>query len=442
VISFIAIALLTIFYLKNTLNNQQEINWSAFQQDVKQSIAEGKEVSALSIENSLRAYNLSTQVDEYILVDHHLLSDPTKMVDYNYTLQDITRWDGNMYSTHTIIPLSFQNKSILVRLKDQGSNIQAILARFSATLLNVYMFLFIFSASLSIGLSNSITRPLEILAQNVRRLKLGKSQKPINTTTNDEIGTLISDYNSTVRKLEDSAKLIAITEREGAFREMAKQIAHEIKNPLTPMKLNIQHLEYMSKNADNDALKGMVKNVSHTLLEQIESLAKIATEFSTFAKFPQPDNQRVVLNEVIATAHDLFRKRDDILINLYVPIDDIYVFADKSFLLRVFNNLLKNAIQAIPKDRKGFIDIHLVTEDQKAVVSIRDNGSGISPEMQEKVFLPNFTTKSSGTGLGLAISTNIIESVGGRIYFETVLNKGTTFFVELPVLQEEREQHL
>jgi nitrogen fixation/metabolism regulation signal transduction histidine kinase len=236
-------------------------------------------------------------------------------------------------------------------------------------------------------------------------------------------------------KLDESADLLALTEREMAWREMAKQVAHEIKNPLTPMRLSIQHLQHAMQNADPIESRQLVQRVGITLIEQIDNLSRIAAEFSTFAKMPKPQNEKIILNDLVASVHDLFKKRDDMDFNLYVPIDEIYVNADKSHLLRVLNNLIKNAIQAIPASRKGVIDIKLEKKGERAVLQVKDNGKGISKEMREKVFYPNFTTKTSGTGLGLAISKNIIESFGGRIYFETEENVGTTFYFELPLMK-------
>ncbi len=305
-------------------------------------------------------------------------------------------------------------------------------------MLNGYVLLLITLGSLSLWFAGQITKPIQVLGDNLKNLKSGKVQKLMSSwAKEDELGALIQDYNNTVNNLEESAKLLAITERESAWREMAKQVAHEIKNPLTPMKLSIQHLQMVSNRVENEEIKKKIHRVCNTLIEQIEGLANIAGEFSSFAHFPKPQNQSIVLNEVIATAHDLFRKRDDMTINLYVPIDDIIVFADKNALLRLFNNLLKNAIQSIPVGRKGRINISLETKDRYALIKIEDNGCGIPDDMYDKIFKPNFTTKSSGTGLGLAISTNVIQSLNGRIYFETKLNEGTAFFVEIPLMHKE-----
>ncbi|NND32615.1 MAG: GHKL domain-containing protein [Saprospiraceae bacterium] len=306
---------------------------------------------------------------------------------------------------------------------------------FMGTLLNVYVFLLLIAGAFALAVANSITRPMTVLGQKLKEFKLGKSNEPLEWKTKDELGILIQEYNQMIVKLDESADLLALTEREVAWREMAKQVAHEIKNPLTPMRLSIQHLQHAMQNADPIESRQLVQRVGMTLIEQIDNLSKIAAEFSTFAKMPKPQYERIILNDLVASVHDLFKKRDDMDFNLYVPIDEIYVNADKSHLLRVLNNLIKNAIQAIPGSRRGVIDIRLEIKVDRAVIQVCDNGKGISREMREKVFYPNFTTKTSGTGLGLAISKNIIESFGGRIYFETEEGVGTKFYFELPLLK-------
>jgi len=209
-------------------------------------------------------------------------------------------------------------------------------------------------------------------------------------------------------------------------------VAHEIKNPLTPMKLSIQYLQNAVSRGDDADLPSMIKRVSKTLIEQIDNLTNIASEFSSYAKMPTALNEVFVINDIVASVHDLFRKREDMDIQLQVPINDLFVFADKSQVIRVLNNIVKNAIQSIPKTRRGLIHIKLTSTDELIIISINDNGVGIDEHMREKVFYPNFTTKSSGMGLGLAICSDIIQSFDGRIYFETEKGVGTTFIIELP----------
>lgn len=200
------------------------------------------------------------------------------------------------------------------------------------------------------------------------------------------------------------------------------------------MKLSIQYLQQHIRSGADD-VKEMAQKVSLTLIEQIDNLTKIATEFSNFAKMPTAENEKIVLNEIVSSVHDLFRKRDDIDILLSVPIDELFVFADKNQIIRVLNNLINNAIQAIPESKRGHIDIQLDANSKNAIIMVRDNGTGIPEDLQSKVFLPNFTSKSSGTGLGLAMCQQIIESANGRIYFKTIPGVGTSFYIELPLMR-------
>ncbi len=305
---------------------------------------------------------------------------------------------------------------------------------FMSTLLNVYVFLLLIAGGLAIVIANAITKALSQLRENLGSLQLGGNQTLV-YKRKDEIGELVDAYNVAVKKIEESSRLLAQSERDHAWREMAKQIAHEIKNPLTPMKLSIQYLLHAYQSNPKDA-EPLLKRVTKTLIEQIDALAQIANEFSNFAKLPEPENSEFSINDLSASVHHLFaNERTDMDISINLPDQDFEVIADRNHLTRVLNNLFKNAIQAIPDERKGIINLSLYEENGKAIVRIKDNGSGISPEIQKKVFIPNFSTKSSGTGLGLAICKSIVQSFNGDIYFETEGGQGTIFYVELPLMK-------
>ena len=319
-----------------------------------------------------------------------------------------------------------------VPYSNQQRTLQNDVLNFMGNLVNVYVFLLILAGGSSVWVAETITKPITAIGENLKELILGKSNEPLQWRTNDEIGALVTEYNRMIVKLEHSANLLARSEREGAWREMAKQVAHEIKNPLTPMKLSIQYLQHAFK-SNPDNIEPLLKRVSTTLIEQIDSLAQIASEFSNFAKMPRANNQQIVLNDLVESVYDLFKESKNTDIELSLPDRDFYVFADRNHLVRVFNNMIKNAVEAIPDTRRGKILVALLEVEGKAMVKVQDNGVGIPEDKREKVFVPNFTTKNSGTGLGLAISKNIIESVSGKIYFETEKDVGTTFFVELPI---------
>lgn len=302
---------------------------------------------------------------------------------------------------------------------------------FLVNLMNAYVFLLICAAILAYLIANSITRPLRFISEKLRMLNLYKKNEHIEWHSKDEIGVLIAEYNKMITELENSAQKLAKNERESAWREMARQIAHEIKNPLTPMKLSIQYLQ-RAIDEDNPNVRELAQKVNKTLIEQIENLSSIATAFSSFAQMPKGQNEAVDLNDLIKGVIDLFSKDTDCDIQLFTYKENAIVFADKNQIISVFNNLLKNAIQAIPEDRKGEVIIITLEEYGMIKTVVMDNGVGIAPDAYEKVFVPNFTTKSSGTGLGLAIVKQIIVNAGGEIWFESVENESTSFYITLP----------
>ncbi|MBS1530992.1 MAG: GHKL domain-containing protein, partial [Bacteroidetes bacterium] len=208
-------------------------------------------------------------------------------------------------------------------------------------------------------------------------------------------------------------------------------VAHEIKNPLTPLKLGLQLLEKSWKDKD-PKFDQKFERFSKSFVEQIESLSSIASEFSAFAKMPDTRIERMDIFGVLTQAVVVFKQMDNIRILYNAPEEPFYVNADRDQLLRSFNNLLKNAIEAIPQGRQGLIEIGYMITGKNITLYIKDNGNGITEHQREKIFMPNFTTKSSGTGLGLAFVKNSIENAGGKVWFETVTGEGTTFHISLP----------
>jgi signal transduction histidine kinase len=302
-------------------------------------------------------------------------------------------------------------------------------------IVNFYVILITISILLAVFLSNKITRPLRMIQEKISTFTLGKANEKILYEARDEIGGLVREYNQMVDELTRSAELLARSERESAWREMAKQVAHEIKNPLTPMKLSVQHLERAWKDSPAEFEKNL-KKITSTLVEQIDELSAIATEFSNFAQMPRAISVKLELKERISDIAGLFSKTEGIQFKTLFTDQETCIFADKEQISRVFINLIKNAIQAVPNGRKGIVDIQLETEDGFAVVRVKDNGVGIPEELGDKLFQPNFTTRSGGMGMGLAIVKSIIENANGEIGYETVKGKGTTFIVKLPLFNE------
>ena len=307
------------------------------------------------------------------------------------------------------------------------------ISRFLITLINLNAFIFLITGLVALLITNRITHSFALIKDKLMQVNLSKHNEMIIWEKNDEIGSLVTEYNKMVTKLQVSADALAKSERQEAWREMARQVAHEIKNPLTPMKLSLQ---YLQRAIDNDSpnVQQLTFNVSKTLVEQIDHLSKIAADFSQFANINQVKTEIFDLHEVIQPLIVIYSKNPEVDL-LWQPLSQaINVFADKTHMNRVFTNLFGNAIEAAREDVICKMTVKERVEGSRVYVSVSDNGVGIKDEMLDKIFTPNFTTKTSGTGLGLAMCKPIVEQAGGEITFETDVNKGTTFHIQLPLV--------
>ena len=304
--------------------------------------------------------------------------------------------------------------------------------KFLVAIVNVFIFLLAISIILAIFISNWLTEPLRILQNSFSQVKFGKNNEPILYDKDDEIGSLVKEYNKKLEELQYAAQKLAQSEREIAWREMAKQVAHEIKNPLTPMKLSVQQLlRTYNKNDSDSTVK--VKKVANSMIEQIDSLTRIANEFSSFAKMPYPSKQKLDVIKLISHVIEVFGSNINTSVTFNSNRDEIFLLADKNQFVRVFNNLLKNSIQAIPDNIKGEVIISIEAQKNHVIITVSDNGVGIPNEQYEKIFVPNFTTKTKGAGLGLAMVKQIIENHLGEIAFNSLVGSGTNFIIKLPL---------
>lgn len=328
--------------------------------------------------------------------------------------------DGNVYAYLNIPYFASQRE-----LNQEISN-------FLVAIINLNAFIFLIAGIIALFITNRITRSFSLISEKMREVNLGQKNEEIVWNREDEIGGLVKEYNKMVEKLGESATALAKSEREGAWREMARQVAHEIKNPLTPMKLSIQ---YLQKAIDNNHpnVKELSSNVAKTLVEQIDHLSKIAADFSQFANIGNVNVELFDLHDVIMPLRDLYRTNPMVRINWEPVPGKVMLQADKTQMNRLFTNLFANALEACNGDGGCLIEVTELQRDGRVYISVKDNGEGISPEMQTKIFTPNFTTKSSGTGLGLAMCKGIVEKARGKIWFETSQGIGTTFHVELPL---------
>ena len=344
-----------------------------------------------------------------------------------------THKDKDYFLVYWYLTDYLDRKIAIVNVKYDKKNIDGgELKRFLVQLTQIYILLFIGASLLAYFLSNYITKSLQKIASKMKRIDLSGDEQHIEWEGKDEIGALVRQYNRMLDEVKLSAERLAKSERESAWREMAKQVAHEIKNPLTPMKLRVQHLQRTLDN-DPDISKEQVDKFAKSMIDQIDTLSGIATEFSHFAKMPKAKNEKLKLDELIDGVVDLYAKTPNCSIEFTSSVQsEAMVFADKDQMNRVLTNLIKNAIQATEETDNAKVALSLERDRNNYLIRVEDNGVGIPENQREKIFVPNFTTKSKGAGLGLAMVKNIVNQAEGEIWFESIEGQGTSFFVQLP----------
>lgn len=293
-------------------------------------------------------------------------------------------------------------------------------------IINIFTFVFILSILIAYFIISKLTKPIVAIADRLHQTGFVQANEPIEWKTDDEIGTLVNEYNNMLSKLESTKVELARNEKEAAWREMAKQVAHEIKNPLTPMKLTIQHLHRIMGEKEGD------KKSLEILLSQIDTLDEIVTSFSHFAKMPTPEREPFDIRKILEKSIDLHVDKD---IDKNLEAGEFIIMGDKKLFGRIFNNLILNAFQAMKAEEKPLLQVSMQQLLDSVQIRFKDIGEGIPQEIQEKVFTPNFSTKETGSGIGLAVAKRGIEHAGGDIWFETQEGVGTTFFIKLPLFK-------
>ena len=312
------------------------------------------------------------------------------------------------------------------------SKLQQEIANFLVTIINLNAFIFLIAGIVALFITNRITNSFSLIGEKMKDINLGKINEAIEWSRNDEIGSLVKEYNKMLSKLDESASVLAKTEREGAWKEMAKQVAHEIKNPLTPMKLSMQFLQRAIENNAPD-VKQLTATVANTMVEQIDHLSNIASEFSQFANIENANKEMLDVNEALQSIKQLYSGNDKIVMQWKLTDQPVIIYADKTHINRLFTNLIQNALQSVPENERPIVQIEETLADGQVLIRIKDNGEGIPENIRSKIFTPNFTTKTSGTGLGLAMCKRIVEQMNGDIWFETSTEHGTAFFIRLPL---------
>ena len=292
-------------------------------------------------------------------------------------------------------------------------------------LLTIFLLLFIGAVVLAYLLSTYITKSIASISSKIKGVEIGENNERLSWENNDEIGVLVNAYNEMLNKLELSKEKLAQTQRQIAWREMAKQVAHEIKNPLTPMKLSVQHLG-RALNISKEENHVILKDFQEKMLQQIHLLTEIADEFSNYAELPKGKMKEVDLTEIINKIINLFKHESHVTFNLNFQNNSSFrVIGDENQLIRLFNNLIQNSLQAM--DHRGDITLNLSQKENNVILSFIDSGPGILKDIQEKIFEPKFTTKTTGKGLGLALACQIILNHGGKITLVKDRSKGAEF---------------
>ena len=390
-------------------------------------------INLYSLEGDLLKSSMPTfQTDSLSqCLDAEVLNALANTAEHRYVRKKEENGETFQSSYTYITDGKFKNIAILnLPYLENDDFLQRELREFLTRLGYAYLVMILLAITFAYFISKYITRSLKTISEKMNEIRLEKRNKKIEIgSSSEEIETLVRSYNSMIDELEESAVKLATSEREQAWREMAKQVAHEIKNPLTPMRLSVQSFQRKFDPNDKDIHK-KVEEYSNTLIQQIDTMSSIASAFSNFAKMPAQKSEVLDVVQIVKMALDIFNED-------YISFDaeqkEIIAKFDRTQLIRVVTNLVKNGIQAIPEDHSNpSIKVKVGVKNLMVHISIEDNGVGISEETKDKVFEPKFTTKSSGMGLGLAMVKNIVETYKGTITFESQVGRGTTFLVTFP----------
>ena len=462
VISLLLIGPVSVFYMKSLFNQKNEEKHFETTRTLCQEISNDFDLKDL-VKNASRstwteilqhyASTFFTDINLYGL-DGRLIAT-TRQEVYELTLQapimnakayqNMAR-NKNLYFTHqehlgkgvyesAYIPLTDDSGTTIAYLNtpylSSTNELHNEIINFILTYINIILVLLGIALIFILIITRHLTQPLALIQNKLGGLKIGQKNEPIEWKNNDEIGALVKQYNQLIVELEKSAEELKRTTAESAWRDVARQVAHEIKNSLTPMRLSVQLLQ---RNIENGkATPEQTERTANTLIEQIDALSDIASSFSRYAKLPENHPQPLDLVELIGNVVNLYDNKDNITFEFLYDQDKDHTYnGDKTNLNSAIGNIVKNATQAIGMKEDGKIEVGLEASDNAFIITVKDNGKGIKEEDKSRIFLPNFTTKTGGSGVGLSLTYNIIQAVGGTISFESEENVGTQFTIELP----------
>lgn len=381
---------------------------------------------------------LSTQIEEprHPVLPQNILDSLAKNEYYNETL-DSKDENRSYYASYNYIKdvSEFENFAI-INLPYETNDV--FLQEDMFTLMGSYgvafLFILLLGAIMIYVVSKNTFNKLSSFADRIKETQVISNNRPIQYEKNDEIGILVDAYNEMLIKLKEQSEMLAEVERQETWREFARQVAHEIKNPLTPMKLMIQ--SYMRKfDSEDEVLIERTNRTSNILMQQIETIESIANAFSDFAKMPSRQDEMIDMVQVIQNTLEIFSIKH---ITFTFSNPNIQTMFDKQYLNRIVTNIVKNSFQAIPPNRTPKVSVDINLKDDMIFITIEDNGKGISEEEKSQIFKPRFTTKSSGSGIGLSMVKKIIEDYNGKITFESFEDLGTKFIIQLPYTNEHK----
>ena len=376
---------------------------------------------------------LNTSIKQFVdqNIDKSILADLIN--SNNKSVIEKKMINGEQYrSSYSFIYDNFSNPILILNIPyyDDDSLNTYELDSFVIVIGGVYLFLLIIAILFSYGVSIYITRSLSEIGKKIKQTRLDKTNNKIQINAQTrEVNILVESYNKMVEKLNESVKKLAKSNKEQAWREMAKQVAHEIKNPLTPMRLSVQSFQ---KNFDiqDSKIENKIDEFTKTLIQQIDTMTTIAAAFSNFAEMPAQEGGKINIIETTKLALKIFKEN---YIIFTTDHKNIQVNIDRTQMIRIITNLIKNAIEACNEIKKPLIDVEILKNSNHVLFLVNDNGVGISKELKSKIFEPKFTTKSSGMGLGLGMVKNIVNSYNGTIAVKSKVGVGTTFKIKFPI---------
>ncbi len=379
---------------------------------------------------NINAYNLQGKMVASNLAQTHNLKSNLihQILKEKKVLQDTVLRDGKHkhYTAYTLLE-NHKNPELILELNN--TELKGAASSQSWVLIKQYLFLVIFlliaCAFVAWLISKNLTKKLSRVTEKIKQTGIEDSGELV-YEMNDEIKPLVDSYNEMRDKIAHQTKVLKKTEHAEAWKEMARQVAHEINKPLTPLRLTVQNFyrKYNPEDSDNNE---KVKTLTKTIVHQIDIITAITKSFADFAKMPINKDTEIEIVDTIRKTINIFPQE---IVNFTSNTEKLHYNIDALYLSRIITNIVKNGIQAIPKDRNKKIEVYLKDEPNSFLISVADNGSGISDDNKEKVFKTNFTTKSEGMGLGLSMVKKIVEDYGGKIWFESQPEYGTVFFIE------------